>query len=134
MMQQKNRIKLRIPANLKTFSKKSSGLLICVALLASSCKSGPIPRWDGKLYAGDSAREGVTRAQDPDPVTNFVSAKDPKFDTGLWMTYADFRSFYATYILGCKKWEPGVKMMTTEETLNRFHVVVLDLQREKEQK
>ena len=110
----------------KTFLIRNQILAVLLLISIGGCSHGSIPRWDGKLYAGDSKRVGVTRAQSEE----FISASDPKFDGGLWMSYADFRSFYSTYVLGCKEWWGGTSMMGPQEALDRFKIVVDQMQQE----
>lgn len=85
-----------------------------------------MPRWDGKIWAGDSARSSIRRAQE----NQEIKASDPAFDSYMAMTYEDFRSLYATYVLGCKEWRPGIQMMDSGEALQRFSVAMKDLQDE----
>jgi hypothetical protein len=116
----------RIPVDLRTFLIRNQLLSLLLLASITSCSTGQIPKWDGKIYAGDSAHDGVTRAQE----NEFISARSPEFDQGIWLSYADFRSFYATYVLGCAQWKPGTSMMSASEALNRFKILMTDLQRE----
>jgi hypothetical protein len=77
----------------------------------SGCVSGPIPEWDGKLFAGDSSRGALVRAQSGE----VISAHSPEFDEYVAMSYADFELFYKTYVLGCERWRPNVKMISEQE-------------------
>jgi hypothetical protein len=79
-----------------------------------------VPEWNGKIYAGDSRRGGVSRSQSGE----FISASDPSFDQGLWMTYADFRSFYSTYVLGCKEWREGVASVSLSDQFQKYSEVI----------
>lgn len=97
-------------ASLKDFLIRNQTVLLLLVLLNSSC-STPIPKWDGKLYAGDPAHDGVTRAQ----ANETISCQAPEFNQMICMTMADFRSFYATYVLGCKDWQSGMLMMTIDQ-------------------
>lgn len=91
--------------------------LLAISLLSfTSCVHGQIPAWNGKLWAGDSARGGITRAQSGE----HIDATDPLFDGYIAMSYEDFRSFYATYVLGCKEWYPGMPMMSVESAWEMF--------------
>jgi hypothetical protein len=79
------------------------------AALSSSC-AGTVPVWNGRLYFGDSAREGLSRTGvDPD----FISIRDPRVNDYVAMSRADFKSWIATYIGGCEKWKgrPGTVMV-----------------------
>jgi hypothetical protein len=79
-------------------------------LLLGSCKSLP-PVWNGKLWAGSSASIAIERAQDNEA----ISCAAPEFDNYVCMSYEDFKAFYETYVLGCKKWRKDVQRMTPQE-------------------
>lgn len=79
-----------------------------------------MPKWDGKLYAGDSKRAGITRAQSNES----IPANDPRFDDFVAMSYEDFRRFVAVYVYGCQTWKPGVKMMDGKESQAVFKVIL----------
>lgn len=102
-------------------SYKTSLILL---LSLSACVSGPTPRWDGKIWAGDSARSSIRRAQE----NAEIKAGDPAFDNYMAMSYEDFRSFYSTYVLGCAQWRQGIQMMGADEALQRFSIAMKDLQ------
>lgn len=110
----------------KTCLIRNQLLSLLLLLSIASCSSGPIPKWNGEIYAGDSAHDGVTREQEHE----FISARDPKFDQGVWISYANFRTFYSTYVLGCKQWRSGISMMSANEALSRFRILMTDLDRE----
>lgn len=74
-----------------------------------------IPAWNGKLYAGDSKNQGLSRPQEHE----FIPASDPKFDAMIAMTDEDFKSFYRTYVLGCRDWKPGIPMIKAGVLFNR---------------
>lgn len=108
-------------------TKTLQGLKICSILLLSlsSCAGGgPIPAWSGKIWAGDSSRSSIRRSQE----NQEIKASDPLFDSYMAMSYEDFRSFYATYVLGCKQWRDGIQMMDASEALSRFSIAMKDLQ------
>lgn len=75
-----------------------------------SC-AGSIPAWNGRLFFGDSSKEGLSRTGvDPD----FISVHDkPRFDDMVCMSRSDFKSWNQTYIGGCEKWKgrPGTIMV-----------------------
>lgn len=113
---------------------------ISLTLIATSslfgCSHGPVPRWNGDLWVGDSKRAAIVRKDTlPDGTSQETvkAATDPFFDKGLWMSYNDFRALYATYVLGCAKWRNGIPLMTSEEALMRFRIVIEDMEREVEQ-
>lgn len=101
-------------------------LCLNLSLILSGCAAGNTPKWDRKIWAGDSARSSIRRAQE----NQEIKASDPAFDSYMAMTYADFRSFYATYVLSCKEWRQGVQMMGADEALQRFSIAMKDLQDE----
>lgn len=90
------------------FLKSSVTALIC--LITVSCR-GTIPRWEGKIYAGDSATASIQRAQ----AGEVIKCSAPEFDQMLCMTGSDFKSFYETYVLGCQKWARGMPRMSVRE-------------------
>lgn len=107
--------------DLKIFSNLTAALVLI--LMASSCTIFlPQPQWNGKLWAGDSANVGISRSQSDE----FIEASDPLFDEYLAMSYEDFRSFYTTYVLGCKQWKTGVKMMSPKEVYQRFNLALTE--------
>lgn len=54
-------------------------------------------------------------------------AGDACFDQMMGITYSDFRSFYSTYVLGCKQWRQGIEMMSPQEAYMRFSIAMKDL-------
>lgn len=107
----------------KTCLIRNQILSLFLLLGITSCASGPVPKWDGKIYMGDSAKDGVTHGE----TNEFISARDPAFDQGVWISRSDMRSFYDTYVLGCEKWRSGIKFMSPMEAYMRFHVAMDDL-------
>lgn len=83
-----------------------------------------MPRWDGKIWSGDSQRQSIRRSQENEE----IKASDPKFDQYVAISYADFRSFYDTYVLGCKQWRSEIQMMGADEALMRFQIGMKDLE------
>lgn len=119
---------------MKPFLIRHQSLAILLLLGITSCTTGPIPRWDGKLWAGDSARGGITRAQETDPARRTIPANDPRFDDYVALSYEDFRSFVATYVYGCKQWKEGVSMMTPQQAKVRFQIVLDEWESEAQRK
>jgi hypothetical protein len=106
---------------------KTCFILSLLGLNQAACISTkPIPRWEGKIWAGDSERASIRRAQENEEIL----ASDPRFNEYLALTYKDFRSFYATYVLGCKQWRAGIKMMSPLEALSRYRIGLQDLEDE----
>lgn len=101
------------------------GIVVTLLILSiNGCSSGPIPRWDGKIWAGDSQRQSIRRSQ----ANEEIKASDPEFDKYLAISYSDFRSFYDTYVLGCKEWRPELNLMSADEALSRFQIAMKDLE------
>src|SRR4051812_40484273 len=123
-MQRRKLMTPKIQRTLRRFLTRHQ-ILASISLLAiTSCTSGPIPRWDGKLWAGDSAHGGITRAQEQDPAKRTIQATDPRFDEYVAMTYEDFRGFVATYIYQCKSWKDGTQMMSPKQAEMRFQIIL----------
>lgn len=81
-------------------------ILFTLFFLVSCGDPKPIPVWNGKLFVGDSQRQGLSRAQSGE----FISADSEQFDKYIAMSSEDFRSFYTTYVLGCQSWGQGTKL------------------------
>lgn len=62
---------------------------------------------------------GISRAKSGE----HIGASDPVFDQYVSMTYADFREFFKVYVLGCKEWHKGVKLMTATQAFDVFRIV-----------
>ena len=107
-------------ATLKLYSV-SLGLL----LLLSGCGQARLtgtPIWNGKIWAGDPDHGQVIRAQDPPP--NTISAFDPKFKDGIWMSYADLSCMYFSFVNNCKDWftlTPSCPSVSKKE-LSKFFI------------
>jgi hypothetical protein len=94
--------------------------LLALALGSCAMAKPKRPDWHGKLWAGDSGRGGISRAQ----AGEHISATDPLFDEYLALSYADFREFYRIYVLGCKQWHPDVQaFMSPEATRQLFRTL-----------
>jgi hypothetical protein len=130
-MMLKNRQKrLKTRAALKTYLIRNQTVALLLLLGITSCTSGPIPKWDGKLWAGDSKNAGITRSQESDPAQKTIKANDPRFDDYVAMSYGDFRLFMATYVYGCKTWKPGIKLMGADEAMLKFKIILDEWQAE----
>jgi hypothetical protein len=97
----------------------SKTLLTASLLLSlSGCKSGPMPRLDVRFYAADSVSESVIHtSKDPagKPVRDDqIFAKEPRFDSGLWLSYEDIKKIYVV-MQSCKEWRPDTPMMSEDE-------------------
>jgi hypothetical protein len=84
-------------------------------LAASSCQQAP-PKWDGKIWAADSASESIQRSQ----AHEAIACDDPVFDDYLCISGADFQRFYETYVLGCEKWRDDLPKMNATEMMVRL--------------
>lgn len=100
----------------KEFLIRNQILLSLLVLSCTSCGHAPIPVWTGKIWAGDSLDAGIRRSQDK----QFIAANSKYFDQYMAMTYVDFKSFYKTYVLGCKDWGIAAPMEPLEVALRRF--------------
>jgi hypothetical protein len=98
---------------------------LAVLLSITSCSHGSMPVWHGKTWAGDSARAGITRAQD----SLHIDATDPQFDNYVAMTYEDLKELFGI-VWSCKQWPMGMEMMSAQEALARYQLMVLDLERQ----
>ena len=87
---------------------KTCLVLLPLLLLALSSCNAIIPKWDGKLWAGSSADKAIDRSQTKER----IDCGDKAFDDYVCMSYEDFQSFYETYVLGCKQWNSGMRMMS----------------------
>lgn len=84
-------------------------VMLLAASVTASCRT-VIPRWDGKIFAGDSANSGISRKQS----NEVIRCDAPEIDTYICMSGDDFKSFYETYILGCKSWVRGPRMSVAQ--------------------
>lgn len=109
--------------SLRSFLIRHQLLAISLWLVIGGCSHGEIPKWEGKLYAGDSQKGGISRAQDAE----FISAKDAQFDEFIAMSYDDFKSFYSVYVLGCKEWRKSVSTMSMSQAYKKLLVLEQDL-------
>lgn len=90
---------------------KSKIFFVGVILSFSACHtSGPVPRVDIKLYAGDSKEAGVSRRNPGSPFET-IKCTDSRIDEGYWLSRADFNRLVATYIGACKEWKEGTVLI-----------------------
>lgn len=78
--------------------------LILVPLLIASTEKGcekQIPKWNGKIFAGNSISGTIDRAQDHEQ----ISCLDRQFDNYLCISKKDYDCFVNIYIAGCKEWK-----------------------------
>lgn len=55
------------------------------SLFSKKEEAQPFPKWEGKVYAGDSKLIAITRAQSSES----IACSDPKFDRFLCLSEAD---------------------------------------------
>ncbi len=77
--------------------------LILGLLLVGSTEKGcekQIPKWKGKLYAGNSISGSIDRAQENEK----ISCMDSQFDQYICISKTDYDCFVETYVVNCKEW------------------------------
>ncbi len=104
---------------MQSSTRRSQKILLAskvfLILSLSGCVSQP-PKWDGKIYAGDSATKSIQRAQ----AGEAIACDDPAFDDYLCISGADFQKFYETYVLGCAKWRKDLERMSAQEAFEKL--------------
>jgi hypothetical protein len=85
-----------------------------LALNGCQTSSGPVPKVDVHLFAGDSKNDGVTRANPGEPVQT-IKCSDPAIDDGYWIKIIEFNKIISTYIGSCEKWKDGVELADPNE-------------------
>lgn len=88
---------------------------LAAALAISSCNAKP-PKWHGKIWAGDSRTQTIQRGQDAEEIACF----DPRFDGYMCISYADFKTFYDTFVLGCRSWRKDLPRMNAEQAWEAY--------------
>jgi hypothetical protein len=82
--------------------------LLTLALLSACAPERTIPKWDGKIWVGDSAARALVFTPSDEKGNRLPNIKipsdSPEFDQYLAMSAKDFKRFYATYVLECKEW------------------------------
>ena len=76
-------------------------IIIILLLLFLLCEKGKTTKIDIKLYAGDSGKVGITRAQDNETIL----CSDSKLDDFICMTYEDHTKIHETYRKYCSIWK-----------------------------
>lgn len=94
--------------------KNLSTSLPCLLLFSLSSCRGSIPKWDGKLWAGDSQSASIMRSQE----NAAIACSSVQFDDYVCMSYSDFKSWVETYINGCKKWNADIEKIDALELWN----------------
>ena len=102
-------------------------LTICFLSSLTACVTGPIPKWEGKIWLARTKQAGIVFTL-PDGTNELIRADDPRFNDFIAMTTDDFKSLVVTYIQGCKAWKPGVKMMSAAQANARFQILMEDIQ------
>lgn len=88
------------------------GVVIFLWVMTTSCSTN-IPKIDVTMWAGDSAKAGVTRAQEH----KTLACIDPQFDDYVCMSYSDVKRIWST-LLQCKNW--GSTKMATQSEINQM--------------
>lgn len=78
------------------------------------CKSS-MPPIDVSFWAGDSAKDGVTRTQE----NKTIECKDPEFDELVCLTYEDVKKIFAV-LLQCEQWPRSATLVKTDKLLRRL--------------
>lgn len=86
-----------------------------LAALPSSCGSNKVPSINVKLFAGDSAHDGFTRAQN----NTTIECTSKAIDDYVAMSYADLKSIY-TVIQECKSWPQDMKLVHEKELYKQY--------------
>jgi hypothetical protein len=73
------------------------------------CPGTEMPKIDISLWAGDSNRDGITRAQED----RSMGCQEKYFDEFVCLTYDDLKVIYAT-LLKCKKWDTKISQENTK--------------------
>lgn len=89
------------------------GMAIIFWVLALPGCKNPIPVIDVSFWAGDSAKDGVSRAQEG----KTLACKDPQFDQFVCLTYEDLQKIYDT-LLECKDWPKS--QLASDRDLRHF--------------
>ena len=74
-----------------------------------------MPKVDVSIYAADSSRSSIRRAQ----VNEEISCSAPEFDAFRCLSRADLMKIYETFLL-CEKWRPNVEPMGQAELFRLY--------------
>lgn len=97
---------------------KISVLIVCLAGMGCS---HPIPKIDIQTWAGDSQKDGISRAQD----NQTIECKDPRMDNYVCLSYADLQKIYETFFQ-CKQWNGALMSHAEERKFYRSNKPVID--------
>lgn len=92
---------------------KQGLLLSLIAVYCAGCPGTEMPKIDVSLWAGDSHRAGVTRAQEQ----KTIACQDEQMDEFVCLTYDDLKKIYGT-LLKCKKWGESVSQENTQKFID----------------
>lgn len=101
--------------------KRSLILVLSSLLLGMTSCSTPVPKWEGKIWAGSSKDAGIVRRQ----AGEVIRADDPAFDDYIAIKAQGddgFEGFVKTYVYGCEKWKPGVKLIPAHAEVKLLQV------------
>lgn len=89
---------------LPKFLLLSSIAHLALIFVASCGSARPIPKWDGEFWAADH-ETGQVQVKKNGQVVKFISAVDPKFSDGAWVSYDDIGCLYQAFVNNCKEWQ-----------------------------
>jgi hypothetical protein len=82
--------------------------IIVYVLTMTGCRTN-VPAIDAKFWAGDSAKSGITRAQE----NRTLACENPEFDEYVCLSYEDLKKIYST-LLQCKDWG-NIQLMSSRQ-------------------
>lgn len=88
--------------------------IIFWVFLLQGCKSS-MPPIDVSFWAGDSAKDGVSRSQE----NKTIPCNDPEMDDLVCLSYTDLKKIFAV-LLQCQQWPSTVSLVKTDKLLRRF--------------
>lgn len=90
------------------------GILIILWVFSlPGCKSA-MPPVDVSFWAGDSAKEGITRSQE----SKTIACSDPAMDDYVCLSYEDVKKLFSI-LLQCQQWPSDINLVKTK-ALYRF--------------
>lgn len=91
------------------------GIAIIVWILTlPGCKT-PMPAIDVAFWAGDSAKDGVSRAQE----NKTMACSDPSFDDYTCLSYEDVKKIFAL-LQECQQWPSTMTLVKANVLMKRF--------------
>lgn len=102
------------------------GLIIFI-LTIPGCAGTHLPPIDASFWAGDSAKNGISRSQE----NRTLECKDPSFDNYTCLSYQDIQKIYDT-MLECKEWPTLATHSQIKEFAKRNPEVIQNVLQRKE--